>query len=142
MSKLPSYIINTDGGSRGNPGQAASGYIIKSAEDKVIFQNAVCLGIATNNEAEYMAIKLALKCLSESPFSQLPADVEVRTDSQLVARQLSGLYKIKHPQLKVFFDEIKKIEIKIGSVRYVHIPREENSLADKLVNIALDNNRR
>jgi len=132
------FVIFTDGASRGNPGQAASGYIIKTNEGVVWVEEAVRLGVATNNEAEYTAVKLALQRLAHDFSSDLPSVVEIKTDSQLVARQLAGIYKIKNPKLKVLFEEIKKLQGDIGKIVYTHIPRQENYLTDRLVNQALD----
>lgn len=135
---MKKYIIYTDGASRGNPGQAASGFIIKTEDGVVLMEEAKCLGVATNNEAEYIAIKLALQKLSRNFSADLPSQVEIRTDSQLVARQLEGIYKVKHPNLRVLFEDIKRLEKGIGKVIYIHIPREENFKADLLVNRSLD----
>ena len=101
-------------------------------------EEAVRLGVATNNEAEYTAVKLALQRLAHDFSSDLPSVVEIKTDSQLVARQLAGIYKIKNPKLKVLFEEIKKLQGDIGKIVYTHIPRQENYLTDRLVNQSLD----
>ena len=82
--------------------------------------------------------KLALQRLAHDFSSDLPSVVEIKTDSQLVARQLAGIYKIKNPKLKVLFEEIKKLQGDIGKIVYTHIPRQENYLTDRLVNQALD----
>ncbi len=126
-------IIYTDGGSRGNPGPAASGFTIDGkAYGKY-------LGVATNNVAEYTAIQLAL----EKVYEQLGAaakntSVEVRMDSQLAQRQLIGRYKMKNAGLRPIFDRVKLLCMYFKSVKFVHVPREENSAADAAVNKALD----
>lgn len=130
-------IINTDGASRGNPGQAASAFVIQTDNGQLI-KGAKCLGIATNNEAEYRAVKLAFECLINDHSDFLPAEVELRSDSQLIARQLAGKYKVKNQNLKIIFEEIKALEKQIGQVVYKDIPREDNSITDELANLALD----
>lgn len=132
-------IINTDGASRGNPGHAAASFIIRSSAGDILKSQGKYLGWATNNEAEYMAVKLALECLKNNLTDIIPAEIEVRADSLLVASQLAGKYKIKNERLKVFYNQIKEVEKKIGSVIYTYIPRDQNIEADKLANLALDN---
>ncbi len=135
MSKL---IINTDGAARGNPGPAASSFIVRDSSGQIIVQEGVVLGETTNNVAEYTAVKLAFNKIVQEFSGLLPADVEVLSDSKLVVEQLSGNFKIKNPNLKIIFDEVKLLEEKIGDVIYRYIPRGENSQADLLANIALD----
>lgn len=132
------FIIYTDGASRGNPGHAACGYVIQNGDGVIWVEDSSYLGITTNNVAEYMAVKMALKRLVDGFSSKLPASVEFRVDSLLVASQLSGKYKIKNPGLKVLAEEIKKLESLAGKVIYSHIPRAQNFLADRLANRALD----
>lgn len=131
-------IIFTDGASRGNPGQAAAGFVIQTDDGVIWSENGVYLDVVTNNVAEYSAVKLALKKLATDFINWLPAKVLVKADSLLIVEQLSGRYKIRNSKLKVFFDEIKSLEEKVGEVRYLHIPREKNFLADRLANQALD----
>ncbi|MCL5784415.1 MAG: ribonuclease HI family protein [Patescibacteria group bacterium] len=135
MSKI---IINTDGASRGNPGHASSSFIISTPEGVIWDQEGVYLGVATNNEAEYSAVKKALEKVKEKFSQQLPLEIEIRTDSLLIASQLSGKYKIKNERLKEFYNKVKNLENEIGSVEYTYIPREKNFLADRLANEALD----
>lgn len=136
MTKL---IINTDGASRNNPGAAAASYVIQNEESKLLFTGGQYLGIATNNEAEYWAVKLALEKVKNDFSHILPATIEIRADSLLVVQQLAGVYKIKNERLKVLFNQIKDLEKVIGSVFYIHIPREQNAEADKQANFILDN---
>ena len=136
---MKNFIIFTDGASRGNPGHSSCGFIIKSLDGVIWVQDSLYLGIGTNNIAEYTGVKLALKRLITDFHKLLPVEAEVRVDSQLVAKQLNGLYKIKNPNLKTIFLDIKQLEIKVGKVNYLHIPRTQNLLADKLANYALDN---
>jgi ribonuclease HI len=129
-------LIYTDGGSRGNPGPAASGYVVNGKS------YGVYLGRATNNVAEYSAIKFALEQASkEAGEHAWETAVEIRMDSQLAQRQLIGRYKMKNAGLRPIFDEIQKLAKHFKQVSYVHIPREENSTADAAVNKALDQQR-
>lgn len=139
MNKL---IINTDGGSRNNPGLAAASFIVIREDGKVLLEDGKFLGIATNNEAEYSAVKLALEALIKDHGHLLPASIEFRADSLLVVSQLSGVYKIKNERLKEIFSQIKSMESSVGSVTYTYIPREKNKEADALVNKVLDEHSR
>lgn len=133
------FVINTDGASRGNPGPASYGYIIKKVEDGlIIHQEGKTLGVATNNFAEYNGVLGALRYINSNFSNKAPHSIEVKADSKLVVEQLSGRYKIKHPVLKNLFDEIKSLEFDLGRVYYTHVPREQNFIADRLANKALD----
>lgn len=126
-------LIYTDGGSRGNPGPAASGYVVDGKP------YGVYLGVATNNVAEYTAILRALEqARADAGANVGSCSVEVRMDSQLAQRQLIGRYKMKNTGLRPIFDQIKILAQQFGSVTFVHIPREENTLADAEVNRVLD----
>lgn len=127
--------IFSDGGSRGNPGEAAIGYVIKLGEDPV-FESGQLIGIATNNVAEYTAIIRGVKKAKLLGFDQ----VEVFVDSQLVERQLKGQYKVKSPELKPLYDELNSEIDGLKSFEVSHVRRELNKRADKLVNEALDKN--
>ncbi len=132
MNKL---IVFTDGASRGNPGPASYGFVIRE-EGKVVYKEGKALGITTNNVAEYTSVLQALKYIKKNYTSILP--VEFFADSRLVVEQLSGRFKIKSPHLRILIDEIRNLEKKIGEVNYTHIRRELNKDADRLANIALD----
>jgi len=126
--------ISCDGGARGNPGPAAYGFVVK--EDGKIVKNGLgCIGIATNNFAEYTAVIEALKWL-ENNYSE--KDLEFYLDSNLVVSQLSGIYKIKNSKIRELIFKIRELETSFGQIRYNHIPREQNKQADHLVNQALD----
>lgn len=134
-------IIHTDGGARGNPGPAAIGIVIEhSTQQKHSFGKY--LGTATNNVAEYTAVLEALLFLIETYKEGEREEVNFFLDSQLVERQLSGIYKIKEPSLQILATTIKT---KIGewgkTVRFTHVPREQNKDADKIVNEVLDKQR-
>lgn len=131
-------VINTDGASRGNPGPASYGYIIKTSDGVIMHQEGRALGINTNNFAEYTGVLEALRYIQSHYNHKAPHIILVRADSQLLVRQLSGLYKVKHPNIKPFVESIKKLEMELGEVHYQHIPREQNFIADRLANQALD----
>lgn len=126
--------VFTDGGSRGNPGPSASGFVVMDMEDTVLIDKGVYLGITTNNQAEYTALKLALEeCLSLDAKT-----VHVYMDSLLVVNQMKGIYKVKNRELWPIHDAIKQLADKFDKVSYNHVPREFNKLADAAVNRALD----
>lgn len=132
-------IIYCDGGSRGNPGPAASAFVA-TTENKVIYKQSKYLGVETNNVAEYTAVLLAIEWLS-SHIVYRKLDVTINLDSQLVERQLNGFYKIKNIKLKILFEKIKTLLTdKNLSVKFIWNYRESNKMADKLVNEELDNN--
>ncbi len=132
--QLDEIKVFADGGSRGNPGPSASGYVLTDKEDNILVKKGMYLGITTNNQAEYNALKMALEeCLHYSP-----KEVEVYMDSLLVINQIKGIYKVKNKDLWPLHDSIKKIEKKFKKVNYNHVPREFNKLADIEVNSALD----
>lgn len=132
-------VINTDGASRGNPGEAAYGIVIRKRDGEILHQEGKILGINTNNFAEYTAILEAIRYVVDHFAHKGPHTIEVLCDSLLAAEQLLGNYKIKNPVLKGLYYQIKSLEMEAGVVSYRHIPREENFIADKLANIALDN---
>jgi probable phosphoglycerate mutase len=128
-------IIEADGGSRGNPGIAGAGAVVIDAETgKVLREISEAVGIATNNVAEYTAVVLGL----EAAFEIDPAaTVLVRMDSKLVVEQMSGRWKIKHPDMMALGARVQKL-IASKDVEFVWIPREQNGLADALANKAMD----
>ncbi len=126
-------LVFTDGGSRGNPGPAAAGYVVDGDS------HGVYLGVATNNIAEYSAIKHALEeARRKAGEHAWETTVEVRMDSQLAQRQLTGRYKMKNAGLRPIFEEVRQLCKHFKQVTFVHIPREENSAADAAVNKILD----
>lgn len=134
MSSIPEVKIYADGGSRGNPGPSASGFVITDMHDVLLVKDGLYLGITTNNQAEYHALKLALeKCL------ELNAErVHVFMDSLLVVNQMKGLYKVKNLELLPVYKAISQIASRFKAVEYTHIPRELNKQADAMVNEVLD----
>ncbi|MDP3795398.1 MAG: ribonuclease HI family protein [bacterium] len=135
------FIINTDGGARGNPGPAAAGVVIRSAQGDELAAFGEYLGHSTNNDAEYRALILALKKLKALIGGRRAksALVEVRMDSELIVRQVNGVYKINEEHLKPLFVDVWNLRIDFGKVTFVHVPREQNRDADRMVNAALDN---
>jgi len=126
--------LYTDGGSRGNPGQSAVGVVLKNEHGKILEKVGKYIGKGTNNEAEYTALITGLKlCLAKNE-----AQVNCFLDSELVVKQLKGLYKVKEPRMKLFFEKIKELEKKFKTVNYTHIERKLNKEADAIVNQVLD----
>lgn len=132
-------FINCDGGSRGNPGPSASAFVVKDLDGKLIYREGIFLGNATNNQAEYGALKAALDWVSNN---HPQAEIVFMLDSQLVVNQLKRNFKIKDPTLQIKAKEIfELISSKNLLVRnYVYVPRSVNFEADALVNETLDNN--
>lgn len=129
--------VFTDGASRGNPGPAAFGYSIKSG-DKILHEHGGKIGVDTNNVAEYTAVLEAFVYLKRNVYKGEPLNIQLIADSQLIIRQLAGIYKIKNVRLKEIFNKIKELEIDLGNITYKSIPREQNKRADALANEALD----
>jgi len=133
-------IIYTDGGSRGNPGPAAIGIIFTNPQGKVIKEYAQKIGRATNNEAEYEAIIYALQ-KAKLLFGKKKAknmELEIKTDSEFITKQLNGEYKVLNRRIEQLFLKVWNLRIDFKKVNFKHIFREKNREADKLVNIALD----
>lgn len=133
-------IIFTDGGSRGNPGPAAIGVVFTNAKGEVSKRYGKSLGPKTNNEAEYEAVLFALQ-KAKSLFGGKAIgtmDIEVRMDSELVARQLNDAYKVEEERLWLYFMKIRNIRLDFGKLSFRHVPRQQNREADRMVNEALD----
>lgn len=126
-------VAYTDGGSRGNPGPAASGWVVGG------IASGKYLGVTTNNDAEYQAIIGALTSASELLGDEAARTrVEVRMDSELACKQLTGLYKVKNPRIREHFAAIQRLIPRFADVRFVHVYREQNKEADAAVNRVLD----
>ena len=137
MGQHKNVVIEADGGSRGNPGPAAYGAVLKDADTgEVIAEDGSTIGIASNNVAEYSGLIAGLK-LAET-FAP-DADIEVRMDSKLVVEQMSGRWKIKHPSMRPLAMEANRLA-PFGTT-YTWVPREQNKHADRLANEALDGKR-
>lgn len=127
--------IYCDGGSRGNPGPAAYGFVIYSSAGNILEKCGNYLGVTTNNQAEYQGVISALK-VAHSRYPSEP--IELTLDSLLIVNQLKGLYRVKHPAIIPLFQEAKVLLSKFPSWKVSHTLRSGNALADSLVNQALD----
>ena len=137
MKKLEVFC---DGGARGNPGPAASAFVVNDDNGKEIGRGSKYLGIQTNNVAEYTSLLLFLEWLVENRGVYGAYDFIVHMDSQLVVRQITGEYKIKSKLLLPLAIKVKKTIMEYGfKFRFSHVLREGNKRADELVNEALDN---
>lgn len=132
--KSTKYLIYTDGGSRGNPGHSAAAYVIYRPDGAVLEQAGEYMGVTTNNQAEYRGVLLALERAHALGLS----GIEFRIDSMLVVNQLNGIYAVKNRELWPINDRIKTLLAQMHDVRFVHVPREQNTVADGLVNATLD----
>ena len=129
-------IVEADGGSRGNPGPAGYGALVRDAESgRVLAERAASVGRATNNGAEYGGLVAGLQAVLDLDPT---ADVEVRMDSKLVVEQMSGRWKVKHPDMQQLALQAQKLARQLGSVRYTWVPRAQNGAADALANSAMD----
>ena len=138
MQTIKAYdtlTIYTDGGARGNPGPSGVGAVFYDAEGNNVWEVSRYIGIATNNVAEYLAVVYALQ---EALFLKAK-NIILKMDSQLVARQLTGEYKVKDQNLLKFYDLSINLLKRFESITIEHVPRCENSEADALVNVAIDN---
>jgi ribonuclease H / adenosylcobalamin/alpha-ribazole phosphatase len=126
--------LSTDGGARGNPGPAAFGYVLQADDGTVLAQSGEAIGVATNNVAEYRALIAGLTKALELALTE----VEVVSDSELVVKQMRGEYKIKNKALRGLSLEVARLARQLQQVEYRHVRREHNTLADQLVNDALD----
>lgn len=133
-------IVHTDGGARGNPGPAACAFIVETG-GKLIKKGSLFLGKATNNTAEYQGVILALKWLIENKVTLSAKEIVFYLDSELIVRQISGIYKVKDENLRNLFSAVSSLLVSIGKkVVFRNVPREKNKIADLLVNKALDEN--
>ncbi len=126
--------LSTDGGSRGNPGPAAYGYVLETEDGTVLDARGEAIGVATNNVAEYRALLAGLGAALERGVTEL----EVVSDSELLVKQMRGDYKVKNPALRELVAEAEAVARRLGKISYTAVRREHNELADRLVNEALD----
>lgn len=131
---LDAAKLFTDGGSRGNPGPSATGVVILDMEDNVVKKSSQYLGVATNNQAEYKALKEGL----ELALSMGIKELFVYMDSELIVKQINGIYKIKNPDLLPVYKDVKSLAESFREVSFTHVPRALNKLADEMVNNCLD----
>ena len=141
----PAVLIYADGASRGNPGPASAGFVVYRQRDQrrsgkldrqttFLYEVAFLLGTKTNNFAEYSAVLEALKMSAKNQVQNLI----LKSDSELLVKQLSGLYRVKSSSLRKLYQECKKWEKTMPQVRFRHIPREQNKRADFVANLILD----
>jgi len=134
MTTNNKLILNVDGASRGNPGPAAIGVTIKDENNQLVASLSERLGNTTNNQAEYKALIAGLK----KAISLGAQQVTVKSDSELMVKQLQGKYRVKNADLRPLYEEVVKLAYSLGSFKITSIPREQNREADKLANEALD----
>jgi ribonuclease HI len=130
----PRLVVHVDGGARGNPGPAAIGVVVSDTDGEVLDELAEPIGVATNNVAEYRAVLRGL----ERAAALGAREVEIVNDSELVARQLTGAYKVKHPSMKPLYEQAISALHGFDRWQIRSVPRAENARADALVNAALD----
>jgi len=129
-----SLVAHSDGGSRGNPGKAACSAVVYDSDGEELLTRAKEIGVATNNVAEYEGAVLALELCRELGASE----VQLRVDSELIAKQIQGSYRVKHPDLKPYYARVMELLGSFESCSVVHVRREKNTRADALVNACLD----
>jgi ribonuclease HI len=130
MKKL---VLYTDGVSRGNPGWAAVGAIIKDERGTFVANISRSIGKTTNNQAEYWAVITAL----EKALALGATDIELNSDSELIVKQIKGQYRVKKKALKPLYENVMQLKSRFSSFRARHIPRQHNRDADKLANAAI-----
>ena len=126
--------LYTDGGSRGNPGPAAYGYVLEAEDGTVLAAHGKRIGVATNNVAEYSALIAGL----EKALELAVPEVEVISDSELLVKQMQGEYRVKNDALRELFAEASRLADRLAKVSYRAVRREHNERSDRLVNEALD----
>ncbi|MBI4136112.1 MAG: ribonuclease HI family protein [Candidatus Vogelbacteria bacterium] len=142
---MEKFIIYTDGGSRGNPGEAGAGAVVTDRTGAVLKEAHRALGVMTNNEAEYQAVILGLETIKKAvgKARAAAAEIEIKLDSELVAKQLAGKYQIKEKTLQPLFMKIWNARVvTFPHLTFTYIPREKNRRADQLANRAIDESTR
>jgi ribonuclease HI len=128
------WMLRCDGGSRGNPGPAAYGFVLVDPHGQEVIAHGEFIGEATNNVAEYRALIAGLEAAAQRGVTKL----EVVMDSELVIRQMTGAYRVKHAGLKPLHAEAKRAAARLPEIRFSSVRRDSNVRADGLVNAALD----
>ena len=134
-TKITEVQLYADGGSRGNPGPSASGYVLMDMSGRIVLKAGEYLGVTTNNQAEYQALKLGLEHALQDFHSR---DMHVYMDSMLVVNQMKGIFKIKNRDLWPIHNACVELAKKFDKISFDHVPRELNKLADEEVNKAMD----
>lgn len=133
------FTIHADGGSRGNPGPSGAGATVRDEKGEFVATVSEFLGTRTNNYAEYEAVILAFETLSKMLKGEVSGvEVSVKMDSELVVKQMKGIYKVKHPVLKEQNARLTRAMEAFGKVSFTHVYREDNGDADALANEAMD----
>jgi ribonuclease HI len=137
---MKKIVIYTDGGSRGNPGPSALGVVFCNEKDQAFKKYSEYLGETTNNDAEYQAVIFALKKFKALLGKKIAedAEIQIKSDSELMVRQLNGEYKIENQKIGELFLEIWNLKVDFKKIKFTLIPREKNKEADCLVNECLD----
>jgi ribonuclease HI len=133
MKAIKQATLYTDGGARGNPGPAGIGYVLQ-VQDGDLIEVGEYMGEATNNQAEYEALRRGLTCAQLEKVTHL----KVYMDSELIVKQIGGEYRIKNQELRILYDAVCGLIADFEKVTFDHIPRAKNKRADELVNQALD----
>lgn len=134
LPKLIEAKMYADGGSRGNPGPSASGFAIMHMNDQVVVKEGIYLGVTTNNQAEYQALRLGLEEAKRLGVQT----IHVYMDSLLVVNQMKGIFKVRNRDLWPIYEAIKQLASTFKHISFTHVPRELNKIADSAVNEALD----
>jgi probable phosphoglycerate mutase len=135
---MSAYIAHVDGGARGNPGPAGYGAVITDPQGKKVAELSEYLGHHTNNYAEYQGLLGVLRYAIEHGIAAL----HVVSDSELMVRQMNGIYKVKNPDLRTLYDEAKQLAARLEQFQIRHALREHNQTADRLANLAMDKGKR
>lgn len=128
------YNLFTDGGSRGNPGPSATGCFLFDDRSHLVSFRGKYIGEATNNVAEYTALIEGLKLAKLKKVKK----IDCHLDSELVVKQLTGIYKVKHEHIKELYDKVQKHKSEFDHIDFIHVRREKNKFADRMVNVILD----
>jgi ribonuclease HI len=134
LEKTKKYALYTDGGSRGNPGPSGAGYVIYDENNKELYCGKKFLGTATNNTAEYAALLLGLEFSRQLRIK----NIDCFLDSDLIVKQLNGVYRVKHPNIVPLFEKVKNALQSFEHISFTHVRREKNKRADGLANEAMD----
>lgn len=134
MTTTRNLIMETDGAARGNPGMAGAGIIIKDEHGRTLDTIGRFLGVTTNNQAEYQALIIGLEAIKRFH----PAGVTVRSDSELMVKQMNGQYRVRHPEIIPLYSRAVELMAELPSVTFQHVSRERNRGADGVANVAID----
>ncbi|MEW6172815.1 MAG: ribonuclease HI family protein [Bacillota bacterium] len=138
--KVQRYYLNIDGASRGNPGPASAAMVVQDESGAVLLTKSKTLGVTTNNVAEWSALEGAVKTLVYFAQRQGKIEAVIRSDSDLVVKQFNGRFKVRDPELQLIAARVRNLLARQPNIdiKVIHIPREQNHLADKAANKALD----